>query len=172
MRSAPWRSPSASFGLGSLVNLAWLVGSFYVTSLLFVVVILGLVAPLCGFLGAQADPLPQGRADAGAGHVVVESAPAVADGKMEKAVAASRWSAWWCPRATCSTWTGTNIYMTLAALFIAQATNTELTLGHQVALLLRRHAVVQGRSGRDGRASSPWPPPWPWCLKCRWLAWR
>jgi aerobic C4-dicarboxylate transport protein len=28
---------------------------------------------------------------------------------------------------------GTNIYMTLAALFIAQATNTELTLGHQIA---------------------------------------
>jgi aerobic C4-dicarboxylate transport protein len=37
------------FGLGSLVNLAWLVGSFYVTSLLFVVVILGFVARLCGF---------------------------------------------------------------------------------------------------------------------------
>eukprot|EP01136_Pigoraptor_vietnamica_P004979 Opistho-1_new@35919 len=37
------------FGLGSLVNLAWLVGSFYITSLLFVVVILGFVARLCGF---------------------------------------------------------------------------------------------------------------------------
>ncbi|PZP72354.1 MAG: C4-dicarboxylate transporter DctA, partial [Delftia acidovorans] len=37
------------FGLGSLVNLAWLVGSFYITSLLFVVVVLGFVARLCGF---------------------------------------------------------------------------------------------------------------------------
>jgi aerobic C4-dicarboxylate transport protein len=36
------------FGLGSLVNLAWLVGSFYITSLLFVVVILGFVGRLCG----------------------------------------------------------------------------------------------------------------------------
>ncbi len=37
------------FGLGSLVNLAWLVGSFYITSLLFVLVILGFVCRLCGF---------------------------------------------------------------------------------------------------------------------------
>ena len=63
------------FGLGSLVNLAWLVGSFYVTSLLFVVVILGFVARPVRFLGVQADPLPQGRADAGAGHVVVGIGP-------------------------------------------------------------------------------------------------
>ncbi len=40
---------------------------------------------------------------------------------------------------------GTNIYMTLAALFIAQATDTDLTLGHQIAAA-GGHVVVQGRA--------------------------
>ena len=48
------------FGLGSLVNLAWLVGSFYVTSLLFVVVILGLWRG-CAVSRCSSCPLPQGR---------------------------------------------------------------------------------------------------------------
>jgi hypothetical protein len=61
------------YGLGVLVQLGWLVGSFYITSLLFVLVILGTVWWLCGLLHAQADPLPQGRAAAGAGHLVVRS---------------------------------------------------------------------------------------------------
>jgi hypothetical protein len=45
---------------------------------------------------------------------------------------------------------GTNIYMTLAALFIAQATNTELTLGHQVALLLVAMLSSKGAAGVTG----------------------
>ena len=45
---------------------------------------------------------------------------------------------------------GTNIYMTLAALFIAQATNTELTLGHQVTLLLVAMLSSKGAAGVTG----------------------
>jgi len=45
---------------------------------------------------------------------------------------------------------GTNIYMTLAALFIAQATNTDLTLGHQVALLLVAMLSSKGAAGVTG----------------------
>ncbi|GAO25382.1 C4-dicarboxylate transporter DctA [Alicycliphilus sp. B1] len=45
---------------------------------------------------------------------------------------------------------GTNIYMTLAALFIAQATNTHLTLGHQVALLLVAMLSSKGAAGVTG----------------------
>ncbi|MBX4421559.1 cation:dicarboxylase symporter family transporter, partial [Mycobacterium tuberculosis] len=37
------------YGVGSLINLAWLVGSFYLTAFLFVAVILGVVCRLCGF---------------------------------------------------------------------------------------------------------------------------
>lgn len=55
MRAAPIGAFGAiaftigKYGVESLVNLAWLVGSFYLTSLLFVLVILGLVSRLCGF---------------------------------------------------------------------------------------------------------------------------
>jgi aerobic C4-dicarboxylate transport protein len=45
---------------------------------------------------------------------------------------------------------GTNIYMTLAALFIAQATNTELSLGHQIALLLVAMLSSKGAAGVTG----------------------
>ncbi|HSD18285.1 MAG TPA: cation:dicarboxylase symporter family transporter, partial [Thermomonas sp.] len=45
---------------------------------------------------------------------------------------------------------GTNIYMTLAALFIAQATNTELTLGHQLTLLLVAMLSSKGAAGVTG----------------------
>ena len=45
---------------------------------------------------------------------------------------------------------GTNIYMTLAALFIAQATNTELSLGHQVMLLLVAMLSSKGAAGVTG----------------------
>ncbi|MEG1735876.1 MAG: cation:dicarboxylase symporter family transporter, partial [Comamonas sp.] len=45
---------------------------------------------------------------------------------------------------------GTNIYMTLAALFIAQATDTHLTLGHQVALLLVAMLSSKGAAGVTG----------------------
>jgi aerobic C4-dicarboxylate transport protein len=45
---------------------------------------------------------------------------------------------------------GTNIYMTLAALFIAQATNTELSLGHQIMLLLVAMLSSKGAAGVTG----------------------
>ncbi len=62
--------------------------------------------------------------------------------------------------------------MTLAALFIAQATNTELTLGHQIALLLVAMLSSRVRPASPVPASSPWPPPLPWCRRYRWPAWR
>ena len=45
---------------------------------------------------------------------------------------------------------GTNIYMTMAALFIAQATNTDLTLGHQITLLLVAMLSSKGAAGVTG----------------------
>ncbi len=62
--------------------------------------------------------------------------------------------------------------MTLAALFIAQATNTELSLGHQIMLLLVAMLSSKGAAGVTGAASSRWPRRWRWCRKCRSPAWR
>jgi aerobic C4-dicarboxylate transport protein len=61
------------YGIGAVINLAMLVGTFYLTSLLFVFVVLGAVARYNGFSIWQADPLHQGRAAAGAGHLLVGS---------------------------------------------------------------------------------------------------
>ncbi|MBO1997038.1 cation:dicarboxylase symporter family transporter, partial [Staphylococcus epidermidis] len=54
---------------------------------------------------------------------------------------------------------GTNIYMTLAALFIAQATDTDLTLGHQIALLLVAMLSSKGAAGVTGAGFITLPPP-------------
>ena len=138
------------FGLGSLVNLAWLVGSFYVTSLLFVVVILGFVARLCGFSVLKLCRYLRAELMLVLGTSSSESALPSLMEKMEKAGCSKSVVGLVVPTGYSFNLDGTNIYMTLAALFIAQATNTELTLGHQVALLLVAMLSSKGAAGVTG----------------------
>jgi aerobic C4-dicarboxylate transport protein len=138
------------FGLGSLVNLAWLVGSFYVTSLLFVVVVLGTVGRLCGFSVLKLCRYLKAELLLVLGTSSSESAlPSLMD-KMEKAGCAKSVVGLVVPTGYSFNLDGTNIYMTLAALFIAQATNTELSLGHQVMLLLVAMLSSKGAAGVTG----------------------
>ncbi|WP_198972076.1 dicarboxylate/amino acid:cation symporter [Xylophilus sp. ASV27] len=138
------------FGLGSLVNLAWLVGSFYVTSLLFVVVVLGLVARLCGFSVLKLCRYLKAELLLVLGTSSSESALPSLMEKMEKAGCSKSVVGLVVPTGYSFNLDGTNIYMTLAALFIAQATNTELTLGHQIALLLVAMLSSKGAAGVTG----------------------
>ena len=138
------------FGLGSLVNLAWLVGSFYATSLLFVVVVLGLVARLCGFSVLKLCRYLKAELLLVLGTSSSESALPSLMEKMEKAGCGKSVVGLVVPTGYSFNLDGTNIYMTLAALFIAQATNTELTLGHQVALLLVAMLSSKGAAGVTG----------------------
>lgn len=138
------------FGLGSLVNLAWLVGSFYATSLLFVVVVLGLVARLCGFSVLKVCRYLKAELLLVLGTSSSESALPSLMEKMEKAGCGKSVVGLVVPTGYSFNLDGTNIYMTLAALFIAQATNTELTLGHQVALLLVAMLSSKGAAGVTG----------------------
>ena len=62
---------------------------------------------------------------------------------------------------------GTNIYLTMAAVFLAQATDTPLTLSQQIALLVVAMLSSKGASGVTGPASLPWPPRSPPCLRSR-----
>ncbi len=71
------------YGIGSIANLALLIGTFYLTSLLFVLVVLGAVARYNGF-DPRAHPLHQGRTASGSGHVFVGSGPPSADGQDGK----------------------------------------------------------------------------------------
>lgn len=141
MRAAPIGAFGAiaftigKYGLESLVNLAWLVGSFYVTSLLFVLVILGVVCRLCGFSVLKLIRYLKAELLLVLGTSSSESALPSLMEKMEKAGCKKSVVGLVVPTGYSFNLDGTNIYMTLAALFIAQATNVDLTLGQQITLL-------------------------------------
>ncbi len=138
------------YGVESLVNLAWLVGSFYLTSVLFVVVILGVVCRLCGFSVLKLIRYLKAELLLVLGTSSSESALPSLMEKMEKAGCKKSVVGLVVPTGYSFNLDGTNIYMTLAALFIAQATNTELTLGHQIALLLVAMLSSKGAAGVTG----------------------
>ncbi len=138
------------YGVASLANLAMLVGSFYITSLLFVVVILGLVARMCGFSVLKLARYLKAELLLVLGTSSSESALPSLMEKMERAGCGKSVVGLVVPTGYSFNLDGTNIYMTLAALFIAQATNTELTLGHQIALLLVAMLSSKGAAGVTG----------------------
>ncbi|WP_369979446.1 dicarboxylate/amino acid:cation symporter [Xanthomonas bundabergensis] len=156
MRAAPIGAFGAiaftigKYGVESLINLAWLVGSFYVTALLFVLVILGAVARLCGFSIFKLIRYLKAELLLVLGTSSSESALPSLMEKMEKAGCEKSVVGLVVPTGYSFNLDGTNIYMTLAALFIAQATNTELTLGHQIALLLVAMLSSKGAAGVTG----------------------
>ncbi len=138
------------YGVGSLVNLAWLVGSFYLTAFLFVAVILGAVSRFCGFSVFKLARYLKAELLLVLGTSSSESALPSLMEKMERAGCSKSVVGLVVPTGYSFNLDGTNIYMTLAALFIAQATNTELTLGHQIALLLVAMLSSKGAAGVTG----------------------
>jgi len=156
MRAAPIGAFGAiaftigKYGVGSLINLAWLVGSFYITAFLFVAVILGIVARLCGFSVFKLARYLKAELLLVLGTSSSESALPSLMEKMERAGCSKSVVGLVVPTGYSFNLDGTNIYMTLAALFIAQATNTELTLGHQIALLLVAMLSSKGAAGVTG----------------------
>lgn len=138
------------YGLGSLVNLAWLVGSFYITSALFVVVVLGAVGWWSGFSIFRLMRYLKAEILLVLGTSSSESALPSLMEKMERAGCKKSVVGLVVPTGYSFNLDGTNIYMTLAALFIAQATNTELSLGQQIMLLLVAMLSSKGAAGVTG----------------------
>ncbi|MFO3704212.1 dicarboxylate/amino acid:cation symporter [Xanthomonas codiaei] len=138
------------YGVESLVNLAWLVGSFYITSLLFVLVILGLVCRVCGFSVLKLIRYLKAELLLVLGTSSSESALPSLMEKMEKAGCEKSVVGLVVPTGYSFNLDGTNIYMTLAALFIAQATNVDLTLGQQITLLAVAMLSSKGAAGVTG----------------------
>ena len=138
------------YGLEVLSHLAWLVGSFYLTSLLFVLVVLGAVARLCGFSVLKLARYLKAELLLVLGTSSSESALPSLMEKMERAGCAKPVVGLVVPTGYSFNLDGTNIYMTLAALFIAQATDTQLSLGHQLALLLVAMLSSKGAAGVTG----------------------
>jgi len=138
------------YGIGSIANLAALVATFYVTSLLFVIVVLGLVARGAGFSIFTLIRYLKAELLLVLGTSSSESAlPSLMD-KMERAGCPRPIVGLVVPAGYSFNLDGTNIYMTLAALFIAQATGIELSLGEQLLLLAVAMLSSKGAAGVTG----------------------
>ena len=138
------------YGIHSIGNLAELVITFYLTSLLFVVVVLGAVAHFAGFSIFKLVRYIKDELLLVLGTSSSESALPNLMHKMEAAGCGKPVVGLVIPMGYSFNLDGTNIYMTLAALFIAQALNIELTLTHQIILLLVAMLSSKGAAGVTG----------------------
>lgn len=138
------------YGLAVLWNLIGLVGTFYITAILFIVLILGLVAAYNKFnifklLRYIKDELFLVLATSSS-----ESALPNLMHKLEKLGCSKQVVGLVVPTGYSFNLDGTNIYMTLAALFIAQACNFPLTLNQQILILLIAMLSSKGSAGVTG----------------------
>jgi len=139
-----------SYGLGSINKLLALMAGFYVTAGVFVIVVLGAIARWCGFsifrfLGYIKEELLLVL-----GTSSSETALPGMIQKMKRLGCADSTVGLVIPTGYSFNLDGTNIYMTMAAVFLAQATNTPLGLGDQLALLGVAMISSKGASGVTG----------------------
>ncbi len=138
------------YGIKSVVNLAMLVGTFYATSVLFVVVVLGLVARYNGFSILKLVRYIREELLLVLGTSSSEAALPTLMQKMERAGCSKSVVGLVVPTGYSFNLDGTNIYMTMAALFIAQACDIPLSLGDQILLLLVAMLSSKGAAGVTG----------------------
>jgi aerobic C4-dicarboxylate transport protein len=139
-----------SYGLGALNHLIALMAGFYLTATLFVVVVLGLIAWWSGFSIFRF-----------LNHIKEELLLVLGTSSSETALPGMilKMRQLGCSRSTVGlviptgysfNLDGTNIYMAMAAVFLAQATNTPLDFRHQISLLLIAMITSKGASGVTG----------------------
>ncbi len=156
MRAAPIGAFGAfaftigKYGIGSVVNLAALVATFYATSILFVVVVLGAIARLNGFSIFRLIAYLKAELLLVLGTSSSEAALPSLIEKLERAGAAKSIVGLVVPTGYSFNLDGTNIYMTLAALFIAQALGIDLSIGEQLLLLGVAMLSSKGAAGVTG----------------------
>lgn len=138
------------YGVETLQNLFFLVGTFYLTAGFFVVVILGLVARYNGFNILKLLRYLKDELLLVLGTSSSESALPTLMKKLEKAGCSNQVVGLVVPTGYSFNLDGTNIYMTLAALFIAQACNVDLSFSQQATLLLVAMLSSKGAAGVSG----------------------
>jgi len=138
------------YGVGSLVNLGALVATFYLTSLLFVLVVLGAVARAHGFSILKLLAYLKAELLLVLGTSSSEAALPNLIAKLEVAGCDRGVVGLVVPTGYSFNLDGTNIYMTLAALFIAQATGVHLSLGDQLLLMAVAMLSSKGAAGVTG----------------------
>jgi aerobic C4-dicarboxylate transport protein len=139
-----------AFGVGSLINLVELIATFYLISILFVLVVLGTIARFAGFsiirfLGYIKDELLIVLGTSSSETVLPHMIQ-----KMKRLGASKSVVGLVIPTGYSFNLDGTNIYMTLATLFLAQATNTPLTIPQELGILVIAMITSKGASGVTG----------------------
>ncbi|HEX8613989.1 MAG TPA: dicarboxylate/amino acid:cation symporter [Telluria sp.] len=138
------------FGLASLLPLAKLMGSFYLTCALFVFIVLGAIARLTGFSIFRFISYIKEELLIVLGTSSSESALPALMRKLERLGCSKSVVGLVVPTGYSFNLDGTNIYMTMAALFVAQATNTDLTFAQQLTILGVAMLTSKGASGITG----------------------
>lgn len=139
-----------AYGVASLVNLLELVATFYLTSLLFVLLVLGGIARLAGFSILRFIAYIKDELLIVLGTSSSETVLPHMIQKMERLGASKSVVGLVIPTGYSFNLDGTNIYMTLATLFLAQATNTPLTFGQLLGILAIAMVTSKGASGVTG----------------------
>jgi len=138
------------YGVGSLVQLGQLILCFYLTCVLFVVVVLGLIARFTGFSIFKFVNYIKEELLIVLGTSSSESAlPRMLD-KMERLGCKKSVVGLVIPTGYSFNLDGTSIYLTMAAVFIAQATNTHMDIWHQITLIVVLLLSSKGAAGVTG----------------------
>jgi aerobic C4-dicarboxylate transport protein len=139
-----------AYGIDSLINLAALVATFYLTSILFVLVVLGAIAHLAGFSILRFIAYIKDELLIVLGTSSSETVLPHMIAKMQHLGASKSVVGLVIPTGYSFNLDGTNIYMTLATLFLAQATNTPLTISQELGILVIAMITSKGASGVTG----------------------
>jgi aerobic C4-dicarboxylate transport protein len=158
MRLAPFGAFGAlaftigKYGIASLGPLVRLIGTFYATAFLFVFLVLGLIARAAGF--GILRFLAYIKEEVLLVLAVSSSEPAMPTlmAKLERLGCSKGLVGLVVPTGYTFNTDGTSMYMTMAALFVAQATNTPLTLTQQLTILAVAVLTSKGASGVQGAA--------------------
>ena len=156
MRAAPFGAFGAMaytigrFGPAALGNLAGLIGLFYLTSALFVVIVLGLIARIAGFSIFRFLAYIKDELLIVLGTSSSESALPQLMAKLERAGCSRSVVGLVVPTGYSFNLDGTNIYMTMATLFIGQALGVELSFGQQLTILGVAMLTSKGATGVTG----------------------
>lgn len=139
-----------AYGLRSITNLLELVVVFYITAALFVLVVLGAIARTAGFSILRYIVYLKEEILIVIGTSSSETVlPALIE-KVRRLGASAGTTGLVVPTGYSFNLDGTNIYMTLAMLFLAQATNTPVTGGQMATMLLVAMLTSKGASGVTG----------------------
>jgi aerobic C4-dicarboxylate transport protein len=139
-----------SNGIRSLTYLLELIAGFYLTAGLFVVLVLGGIAWACGFSIFRFLVFIKEELVLVLGTSSSETALPGMIQKMKRLGCAESTVGLVIPTGYSFNLDGTNIYMAMAAVFLAQATNTPLDLSHQISLLVVAMITSKGASGVTG----------------------